>query len=319
MPGQLSFRTLARNGRLKVAAFGLALFLWVLVRVGAPGQRDLLVPVNIQLDDPGWIVLGDPVPAEVLVRFRGAPTEMMRLNGFDGMSVAVPITSVSSEEMVIPLQPGWVPVDGYRGVQVEDIVPSAINVQLERLATRTIPVRVRTRGRLPEHLALTRALSVTPSLVRVSGPASLVEGLDSLDILPVVLSEVRDQTTVETPVDTAGMGRVTVVPNVLTLTIPAEESIERVIEGVPVIVGGVLRSERIEVFPKAVPVTVRGARSNVLGIEAEFLRAVVPSQAIGDLGAFEERRVPIVVEGVPSHVAVVPGANTVSVRRLIEL
>ena len=319
MPGQLSFRTLARNGRLKVAAFGLALFLWVLVRVGAPGQRDLLVPVNIRLDDPGWIVLGDPVPAEVLVRFRGAPTEMMRLNGFDGMSVAVPITDVSSEEMVIPLQPGWVPVDGYRGVQVEDIVPSAINVHLERLATRTIPVRVRTRGRLPEHLALTRALSVTPNLVRVSGPASLVEGLDSLDILPVALSEVRDQATVETLVDTAGMGRVTVVPNVLTLMIPAEESIERVIEGVPVVVDGVLGNERIEVFPEAVPVTVRGARSNVSRIEAEFLRAVVPSHMIVDLGAVEERRVPIVVEGVPPYVSVVPEANTVSVRRLIEL
>jgi len=319
MSGQPLVGALARNGRLKVAAVGLALFLWVLVRVETPGQRDLLVPVDIQLDDPGWMVVGDPVPAVVLVRFRGPQTEMFRLNGFDGMSMAVPITDVSDEEMVIPLQPGWVAVDGYRGVQVEGIVPSAINVQLDRLVTRTVPVRVSTRGNLPADLALTRPLSLTPNVVRVSGPASLVERLDTLDIAPVDLSDVGEQATRETVVDTAGMGRMTVVPYALTLRVPAEESIERVIEGVPVIVDPVIGSGRFEVSPEVVQITVRGARSRVSGMEAEFLRAVVPSYAIGDLGVVEERRVPVVVEGVPSYVFVVPGADTVAVRRRIQL
>ena len=313
------FGPLARNGRLKAAAFGMALFLWVLVRVGAPGQRDLLVPIDIQLDDPGWIVLGDPIPATVLVRFRGPPTEIFRLTGLSGMSVAVPIPEVSGEEMVIPLQPGWVGVDEYQGVQVEDIVPSAINLSLDRLVSRSIPVRISTRGRLPEHLALSRALSVTPILVRVTGPASLVEGLDTLDIVPVALGDVEEQATVETVVDTAGMGRVTVVPHAVTLRIPAEESIERVIGGVPVIVDPVVGYGPIDVFPEAVQVTVRGARSRVSGIEAEFLRAVVPAYAIQDLSEVEERRVPIVLEGIPSYVFVVPGIDTVSVRRRIEL
>ncbi len=319
MPGQPFLSLLARNGRLKAAAFGVALFLWVMVRVGAPGQRDLLVPVDIQLEDPGWIVLGDPIPATVLVRFRGPPTEIFRLTGLAGMSVAVPITEVSGKEMVIPLQPGWVPVDGYRGVQVEDIVPSVINVSLDRLVTRTIPVRISTRGRLPEHLALTRAPSLTPNLVRVTGPASLVEDLDTLDIVPVALGDVDEQATVETVVDTAGMGRVMVVPYVVTLRIPAEESIERVFAGVPVITDPVVGYGPIEVFPEAIQVTLTGARSRVSAIDAAFLRAVVPAYAISDLREVEVRRVPIVVEGVPSYVSVVPGIDTVAVRRRIEL
>ena len=319
MPGQFFLGLLARNGRLKAAAFGLALFLWVLVRVGAPGQRDLLVPVDIRLDDPGWIVLGSPDPATVLVRFRGPPTEIFRLTGLAGMSVAVPITEVSGEEMEIPLQPGWVPVDGYRGVQVEDIVPSAINVFFDRLVTRTIPVRISTRGRLPEHLALTGALSLTPNLVRVTGPANLVENLDTLDIVSVALSEVDERATVETVLDTAGMGRVTVVPYVVTLRIPVEESIERAFAGVPVITDPVVGYGPIEVFPEAVQVTVTGARSRVSAIEADSLRAVVPAYAISDLAEVEVRRVPIVVEGIPSYVSVVPGVDTVAVRRRFEL
>ena len=319
MPGQSLLGSLTRNGRLKAAAFGLALFLWVLVRVGAPGQRDLLVPVDIRLDDPGWIVLGDPIPTTVLVRFRGPPTEIFRLTGLAGMSVSVPITEVSGEEMVIPLQPGWVPLDGYRGVQVEDIVPSAITLSLDRLVTRSIPVRVSTRGRLPERLALTRAPSLTPNLVRVTGPASLVGNLDTLDIVPVALSEVDEQASVETVVDTAGMGRVTVVPHALTLRIPAEESIERVFAGVPVIADRVIGYGPIEAFPEAVQVTVTGARSRVSAMEAGILRAVVPAYAIRDLANVEVRRVPIVVEGVPSYVSVLPGVDTVEVRRRIEL
>ena len=319
MPGQSLLGSLARDGRLKAAAFGLALFLWVLVRVGAPGQRDLLVPVDIRLDDPGWIVLGDPIPTTVLVRFRGPPTEIFRLTGLAGMSVSVPITEVSGEEMVIPLQPGWVPLDGYRGVQVEDIVPSAITLSLDRLVTRSIPVRVSTRGRLPERLALTRAPSLAPNLVRVTGPASLVGNLDTLDIVPVALGEVDEQASVETVVDTAGMGRVTVVPYALTLRIPAEESIERVFAGVPVIADRVIGYGPIEAFPEAVQVTVTGARSRVSAMEAGILRAVVPAYAIRDLPNVEVRRVPIVVEGVPSYVSVLPGVDTVEVRRRIEL
>jgi hypothetical protein len=292
MAGQTLLGQIARNGRLKAAAFGLALFLWVLIRVGAPGQRDLLVPVDIRLDDPGWIVLGDPNPTTVLVRFRGPPTEIFRLTGLAGMLVSVPITEVSGEEMVIPLQPGWLPLDGYRGVQVEDIVPSAITVSLDRLVSRNIPVRISTRGRLPEHLALTRAPSLTPNLVRV---------------------------IFETMVDTAGLGGVAVAPYVVTVRIPAEESIERVFDGVPVTAYPVVGIGPVEVSPRAVQVTVMGARSRVSAIEATLLRAVVPAYAIRDLPEVEIRRVPIVVEGVPSLLSVVPDVDTVAVRRRIGL
>ncbi len=317
MSGQTLLAALARDGRLKLAAFGLALFLWVLVRVGNPSQRDLLIPVEIRLNDPGWVVMADPVPDTVRVYFRGPETEIFRMTGFDLISVTVPITEMSDEEMVIQLQPEWVSVAGYRGVQVEDIVPSVINVRLDRRSTRSIPVRVSTRGTLPEHLALASALILTPNRVGVSGPASLVDELDTLDLVPVFLTDVDRQVTVETVVDTVGIGRASVVPYVVTVEIPAEESIERVFTGVRVITYPVAGAGPISVFPENMRVTVRGARSRVSAMDADILRAVVPSDALRDLGAVEERRVPIRVEGVPSYVSVVPAVDTVSVRRRI--
>jgi len=45
----------------------------------------------------------------------------------------------------------------------------------------------------------------------------------------------------------------------------------------------------------------------------------VPSFALGDLGGDEERRVQIVVEGVPSYMSAVPAPDSVTVRRRIGL
>ena len=317
MSGQTLLAAVVRDGRLKLAAFGLALFLWVLVRVGNPSQRDFLIPVEIQLDDPGWVVMADPVPDTVRVYFRGPETEIFRMTGFDLISVTVPITEMSGEEMVIQLQPEWVSVAGYRGVQVEDIVPGAINVRLDRRSTRTIPLRLNTRGTLQEHLALSSPPILTPSRVGVSGPASFVDGLDTLDLVPVFLSDVDERVTVETVVDTVGIGRVSVVPYLVIVEIPAEESIEPVFTGVRVITYPVAGAGPISVFPENIRVTVRGAGSRVSAMDADILTAVVPSDALRDLGADEERRVPIRVEGVPSYVTVVPAVDTVSVRRRI--
>ncbi len=318
MNRQSIFRTLTRDGGLKLAAFGLASFLWVLVRVGDPGQRDLLIPVEIRLSDADWVVLENPVPDTVRVYFRGPQTEIFRITGFDLISVTVPITEMSHDLMEIQLQPEWVSVDGYRGVQVEEIVPGVINVRLDRSSTRDIPLRARTRGTLPDHLALSGALILTPDRVRVSGPASLVDGLDTLNINAVPLGNVQGGETVDAQVDTTGVGRLTIVPLVLTLRIPAEEAVDRVFTGVRVITYPVAGA-RLQVFPENVRVTVRGARSRVSAMDPDILRAVVPSGALQELGEVEERRVPIRVEGVPSYVSVVPSVDTVSVRRRTEL
>ena len=74
---------------LKAAAFGMAAFLWAVVRVATPDQRAVSIPVDVRLNDPEWMVMGDPVPATVQVRFRGPPTEIFRLTVLDGVSILV--------------------------------------------------------------------------------------------------------------------------------------------------------------------------------------------------------------------------------------
>jgi len=302
---------------LKAAAFGMAVFLWALVRVGTPDQRAVPIPIDVRFNDPEWIVMGDPMPSTVQVRFRGPPTEIFRLTVLDGASIIVPITGIPSKEMVVALQEGWIPVDGYRGVQVEDITPNVVNIYFDRLETATIPVRITTRGTLPEGLALMRSLTLTPNVVRVSGPASLIEQLDTLDILPVELDSVDERGTVEAVVDTVGRSQLTIVPRDITLRVPVEESIDRTFRGVPVVVSLDGQHESFDVMPSSVAITVRGARTRVSSLDGRLFRAVVPIEALRDLGDGQQRRVPVIVEGLPSYLSFSMQVDSVVVGRKV--
>jgi len=225
---------LARNWRLKLSALGLAIFLWALVQVDGSELRTVALPVSVQLNEPGWIVVGQPSPASVDIRFSGPAREVFRL-GFEGSGVTIPMNQVSSGDTVVIIQSSWIPTQGFQGVQVEEIVPSTVRLRLEREETKVVPVRISTRGRIPTNLALTRSLGLNPDLVRATGPASLIEQLDSLDIVPVDLNEVTlADGELEALIDTEGFAGLKVVPDRVSLRVPVEESVRRVLTGLPV-------------------------------------------------------------------------------------
>ena len=307
-------RVLARNWRLKLAAVGMAVFLWALVRVEGPTLQSISVPVRVQLLDSDFMLVDGPAPAFVNVRFAGPVREIIRLALDGGTAVVVPISNVTDTEMVVVLQPGWLLVEGYPGVQVEDFVPSTVHLHLEQIETATIALRLITTGELPSRLALTRAMSLQPGVVRVSGAASRVSAVDTLDILPVDLSQVSDQGVLEATVDTFGLG-LQVVPIEVTVMVPVEQSADRRVVGVPVRAGEGGGVGGVVIVPPSVDLTLTGARTRVDGVDPRRLRVFVPSYALLGMRPSEERRVPIFVEGVPNFITVRMEVDSVMVRR----
>ena len=63
---------LERNWQLKVLALAMAVLLWTVPRFEGQSSRVLdEIPVRVQLNDPNWALVGEPVPAEVTVPFGG--------------------------------------------------------------------------------------------------------------------------------------------------------------------------------------------------------------------------------------------------------
>ncbi len=309
------FHALLENWRLKLAALGLSVFLWALVQTEPRSQESLpSVPVVVDVQDTAWTLAAPPAPQEVEIQLGGPAREIIRL-ARTGTSLRVPLGRVASPDTVVTLRREWVALDPGSGLRVESISPSSARIFLEPAVTRTLPVAIRTRGALPEHLALVSPLAITPRLVRVRGARSRVEGLDSLPTEPFDLESVRASGLVTLPLDTTGLGGAELIPPAVALGVRVEERITRTLPDLPVALETALDGIALEVDPPAVTLHLDGPRSLVTAVEPARLRVYVSAASLEGMSAAEERRVPLRVEGVPAMVGATLEPRVVRVRR----
>jgi len=294
---------LTRNWTLKLSAFGIALLLWVSVRVEAPSRQTISgVPVRVDLGDPQWAVVEDPSPRNVSVRFAGPSRELIRLS-VDRPAIVIPLDQVTSSDTTIVLRNQWVRVQDRPNVVVEDIQPSTVTLRLESIERVELPVAPRLEGTLDERWALAARPRAAPAEVRVSGPRGRVMELDSIRLLPVDLSTVEESGRVMVGVDAELVTGLQVQPAQVEVEVRVEARVERSVADVPVELDLGEEAELYELSPPAVEVTLTGARSLVEGIDAESLRV------LAELGTLElpeepgeEITVPLVVRGLPELV-----------------
>lgn len=205
-------RFLTENWALKLAALGLAILLWLAVTANEQ-QRAVFrnIPVEVDLRDPNWR-LDRLEPATVTVHVQGPRGELVEL-GSDPPRILLPVEGVSdsTESQVVPLQ--WVQLPaGVRETRVLGLRPDTIRLHYERLASKTVPVVVRTQGHLPEGLALSLPINTNPASVQVRGPANILSRLDSVPLFPVDISGLRSTTNVPVGVDTTELRQLTFEP-----------------------------------------------------------------------------------------------------------
>lgn len=310
LPGVLS-----RNWQLKLSAFAIAVLLWVTVRIDSANRQSIPARVNVEVNDAGWALVGEPLPGTVQVLFGGPASEILRV-AVEGTSVRVPIEVVTSPDTSIGLRSEWVANGGLQGLVVQDIRPGSVRLHFEPMETADRPLGIRTRGVLDESVALTQPLTAVPPTVRLRGPSSRVAGIDTVFLAPLVLGGVRESGAYTLPVDRAGLADLGISPDSATVRVALEESAERVVT--LSIAAEDPGGGGLELSRDTVQVRLVGARSRIEGLEPSLLRALVRSEDLTDLAPGEERRVPVRLEGFPSLVTATPASDTVVARRSME-
>ena len=314
-------RIVPKNWRLKLAAIGLALFLWTLVRTEpVTGVNLFTVPVRAQLDDVDWVLTADPDPATVQVRLRGPPEDLIQL-ARTGTIVRIPFDSVTSEDTLVQLRRDWVVLEAGGGLVVEDIAPAAVRLTLQPSVSALLPLRVFMTGRLGGGVALAAPVSLDPQAVRVRGPAHRVRGLDSVRLEALDLGNVRSSGSYPVAVDTTGLAGLSLTPLMATIGLRLEAVTERVLAEVPVVIESPDTSDGagpFSVTPATIEVRIVGARTPVTGTRGEEVRAVVEGEALAGLGPSETRMVPIRLSGVPPLVDAFAGTDSVLVGRALQ-
>lgn len=211
---------------LKLAALGLAILLWMAVTANQPQRAAFRnVPVEVDVRDPDWRLIGPPEPENVTVTVEGPRGGLVELSG-QSFRIGLPVDRVNDtvESHVVSLP--WVQqqIPPALRITVLDVRPDTITLRYQRLARRMIPVRVRTRGSLPDSLALS-TVSTNPTAVQVRGPASILAELDSVPLFPVDLEGLRSTTNLPVGVDTTELAGLSFQPldvTVVLRVVPAD-------------------------------------------------------------------------------------------------
>ncbi|MBT8395733.1 MAG: hypothetical protein HKO65_13030 [Gemmatimonadetes bacterium] len=290
-----------RNWQLKVLALAVAVLLWTVPRFEAQDTRVLEdIPVLVDLVDPEWARVGDPVPASVSVTLSGPARDLMAL-GVDRPPIYIPVAEVSKSDTTILLSRSWFRTSGLDGVVVEALDPLSVELRFEPKEDRALPLSAPLYGQLPDGYSLAGPPVITPAVATMIGPVSAFEGLDSLPLVPIDRSLVSGPGPYTQPVDTAGLEGFVVTPLEATVEFPLEVTAQRVFADQPVVLPVLPSDPQLQVRPASVTVILSGAPSLIESIAPEDLRVTVPAgQAI--LAPGGELRVNLVVDGVPELV-----------------
>jgi YbbR domain-containing protein len=290
---------ITKNWQLKLSALAMAVLLWTVPRFEAQSSRVLEdLPVRIQLNDPEWVLTGDPMPGTVRATLSGPARELFAL-GVDRPPVVIPVDLVSASDTTILLRFSWLRIPGREGVVVDDLSPAAVRLSFERVSTRPINLAARLTGALPEGLSLAAQPELTPAVVQALGAAGRLETLDSLFLRALDLSRVRVSGTFIQTVDTAGLRGIVVSPVQAAVRVRVEETAEREFQNVPVHLPVLDQDPQLNARPSSVTVTLVGARSLVEALDITDLRvALSPGRVRALAPGEEESRAYVILEGV---------------------
>jgi len=305
---------LTKNWQLKLAALAMAVLLWTVPRFEVPSSQVLDdIPVRVDLNDPEWSLVGDPSPSTVSVIVSGPARELIRL-GVDRPPILVPIDEISSPDTTVRLRDSWFRFSERDGVVVEDLRPGLVTLSFERIVERRIPFSVPLFGELPQGLSRAGPPVITEPSAVVYGPASRLERLDSLRLVPLDLSRLEESGPFLLEVDTAGLHELDVIPVQASVSIPTEPTIARELPDQRLQLPRMESDPQLQAQRSSVTVVLLGARSLVEAVDAGSLVVTIPTGRV-NLAPGQEERVMVVVEGVPELVEARTRPELVLLRR----
>ncbi len=205
------------NLGLKLFSLIFALGLWLFVNAGQKSaERAVEVPIEFR-NIPSDVMVTNPSLGQVELRVMGPPALLSNIDP-GHLKVVLDLDGARAGTSTFRLSPDF--FNPPRGVRITRISPSVINLKLESVAARPLPVAVRF-GKLPFGYKVAR-FEVSPETVKVHGPANEVNRMVSVDTLPVELEGARGQITREARLTSAGKS-LSFSPDRVTVSVALEE------------------------------------------------------------------------------------------------
>jgi YbbR domain-containing protein len=172
-----------KNLGLKAVAVVLAILLWWFVAGESKVQVGFVVPLEIR-NVPQGLTITNKVERQVEVRLAGPPSLLGTLQPAD-ISAAIDLAGGRVGKQMVPLDDRSIKAPP--GLKVQHIYPATVDVYLERLESRKLPVAVRFIGVSDSRRRVSK-IEIIPSSLEVEALPDDFARLKSLPA-PVLLPE----------------------------------------------------------------------------------------------------------------------------------
>jgi len=250
-PGPLRER-MRRNGGLRIISLLLALGLWFFVNAGEHGsQISLQVPVSYRGLPPGYLIV-NPHPDSVKIRLSG-PRTLLSLTDPAHLRLRLDLTGAGVGQTSFKIGSDSFPV--LRQTSVESVSPSQIVLEIDRIVTREVPVRLLLTGAAAAGYKVD-ATEVAPASVTIKGPSKELARVEQIETEPLDLSSLGANFTRSVTLNQPN-GILRILPDEVTVKVTVTPAItNREFRGVPVLVRD--SDFKFKIEPNHVNVTMRG-------------------------------------------------------------
>ena len=266
-----------RNPGLKIVALALSTVLWLTLAGEHVVERSLRVPLEFRNIPDALEIVGN-APDSVDVRLRGSSAVLSRVRAGE-IVAAIDLATARAGSRLFHIRADEVRAP--YGVEVAQVTPATLALELEKSARRKVPVVPAVEGDPAPGFVVGRVVS-EPSSVEIVGPESRVRQVAEATTEPVTVKDararVRDGVTVG--VSDASVRLVQAQSAQVTVEIwPAP--VERLVSDVPVRYRDLGTGLRANLAPQLVRVTVRGAKDALAELRADSVEAFVDLAGLG--------------------------------------
>ena len=262
---------------LKILAIALASLLWLTVAGEHVVERSLRVPLEFRNIPEALEIVGN-TPDTVDVRLRGSSAVLSRVQSGEIVAV-LDLSSARSGSRLFHIRSDEVRAPF--GVEVSQVVPATLALELEKSARRKVPVAPVIAGE-PAPGFVVGKYSADPAIVEIVGPESHVRQVAEATTEPVSVKDararIRDHVTIGI-VDASVRLAQAQSANVTVEIWPAP--VERRMPDVPVRWRNLGAELRAQVSPQLVHVTVRGSKDPLAALRGDSVQAFVDLAGLG--------------------------------------
>lgn len=173
-------RSLTHNWFLKVFSLILATILWMAIANEASSEIEIEVPLEYR-NIPAQLEITGDATNSVRVRLRGSSNLIKEISPRD-LSTTIDLGGMRAGENVVPLSSKN--VQAPFGAEVIRVNPTNVSFNLERTITKEVPVVPAILGQPADGYEVGPVV-VNPNMVRIEGPESRVDPVDSIPTVPI--------------------------------------------------------------------------------------------------------------------------------------